>query len=260
MPPPFVELELTPDERAQTEEQLAASFGLTPQAARMWVETTARSGVCFGRVAGGRVASGRASGRRVAASFAAEPLPLARGDEHRTAVMLQSCYVHPDYRGCGFGIERSDVEALRRRFAADAVALTLFDDGLIPYWRRRGFEVVQAAETIDVAEYLRRAHRAFSPASGDRAVAEKLAEVAADGAVVTETDGLVLVRYPGDDVVDELVVRAARRAAELAPVLAEPAPTAAAPAAGRGDGALRLRLKTVMASPGDLALVCAIDL
>src|SRR5512136_3045943 len=99
-PPPFVELELTSDERAQIEKQLAVCFDLTPEAARTWVETTARRGVCFGRVASGGV---------IAASFAAEALPLARDEEYRTAVMLQSCYVHPAYRGQGYGLTRTDV-------------------------------------------------------------------------------------------------------------------------------------------------------
>lgn len=229
-PPPFVELELTPVERAQIEEQLAGCFGLTPAAARTWVETTEGRGACYGRVVGGQVA----------ASFAAETLPLARGTERLTAVMLQSCYVRPDYRGRGFGLERADVDELRRRFAADAVVLTLFDDGLVPYWRRRGFDVAQRAEVVTFDEYSARAQRAFSPGLDQRALAAKLAEVTADGAVLSEERGIIAVRYPGDEVVDELILRDAR-----------------AP----GDAKdLRVRLKTVMASPGDLELVCAIDL
>ncbi len=179
-PPPFVELGLTPDERAQIEGQLAACFDLEPEAAHTWVETTARRGVCFGRVA---------SDGAIAASFAAETLPLVRGDESRTAVMLQSCYVHPAYRGRGYGLARADVEDLRRRFAADAVALTLFDDGLVPYWRRRGFEVVQRAEVIGLSVYLERAVTAFSPALDAEAIAAKVAENVADGATVTELAG-----------------------------------------------------------------------
>jgi len=229
-PPPFVRLELAPAERAQIEEQLAACFGLTPAGARRWVETTADRGACYGRVVGGQVA----------ASFAAETLPLARGTERVTAVMLQSCYVHPDYRGRGFGLERADVDELRRRFAAEAVVLTLFDDGLVPYWRWRGFEVVQRAEVVTFEEYSARAQRAFSPALDERSLAAKLAEVTADGAVVSEERGIIAVRYPGDEVVDELILRGA-----LVP----------------GDTKdLRVRLKTVMASPGELELVCAIDL
>jgi len=229
-PPPFVELELTPAERAQIEEQLAACFGLTSAAARTWVETTAGRGACYGRVVGGQVA----------ASFAAETLPLARGTERLTAVMLQSCYVHPDFRGRGFGLERADVDELRHRFAADAVVLTLLDDGLVPYWRRRGFDVVQRAEVVTFDEYSARVRHGFIPALDERALAAKLAEVTADGAVLSEAGGFVAVRYPGDEVVDELILRGAR-----------------AP----GDAKdLRIRLKTVMASPGDLELVCAIDL
>ena len=229
-PPPFVRLGLAPAERAQIEEQLSACFGLTPAAARTWVETTSRSGVCYGRVVDGRVA----------ASFAAEAIPLARGAERMTAVMLQSCYVHPDYRGRGFGLQRADVDELRRRFAADAVVLTLLDDGLVSYWRRRGFDVVQRAEVVTFNEYRARARHDFSPALGERALAAKLAEVTADGAVVTEEGGLVAVRYLGDEVVDELIPRSARVPGDTKD--------------------LRVRLKTVMASPGDLELVCAIDL
>jgi hypothetical protein len=238
-PPPFVELELTPGERAQIEVQLAACFGLRPETARTWVAITARSGVCFGRVA---------SGGMIAASFAAQTLPLVHGDERLAAVMLQSCYVHPDFRGRGYGLERSDVEALRRRFAADTVVLTLFDDGLVRYWRRRGFEVVQPAEVIDVGEYFSRARRVFSPAPDERGVVEKLAEVTAEGAQVTEGDGLLLVRYPGDDVVGELIVRDTWWTDRVAPV-----------AVPGGEAGYRVRLKTVMARPADLELVCAID-
>jgi hypothetical protein len=168
--------------------------------------------------------------------------------------MLQSCYVHPDFRGKGYGLARGDVTALRRRFAADAVVLTLFDDGLVPYWRRRGFEVVQRAELVNLSEYLRRAARVFSPALSDAAVAAKLAENVADGATVAGVAGaggrggrLLFVRSPGEDVVEELIVR--------------PAEDSRSPL--DGDGAelgIQVRLKTVMASPGDLELICAIDL
>lgn len=237
-PPPFVELALTPDEREQIELQLVVCFDLTPEAARTWIETTARDGVCFGRVA---------SDGLIAASYAAEKLAFVRGDERLTAVMLQSYYVRPEFRGRGYGLARGDVAALRRRFAADVVILTLFDNGLVPYWRRRGFEVVQRAEVVRLAAYLRRAATAFSPALGESAVAAKLAENIADGATVAELspgDGdLLLIRYPGSEVVEELIVRGPWAAARRRPV-----PDVA------------VRLKTVMASPGGLDLVCAIDL
>ncbi len=237
-PPPFVELELTPDERIQIERQLAVCFGLAPEAARTRVETTARRGACFGRVESDGV---------IAASFAAESLPLVRGEEYRTAVMLQSCYVHPAYRGQGYGLTRTDVEELRRRFAADAVVLTLFDAGLVSYWRLRGFDVVQRAEVIDLCSYLSRAVRAFSPVLDDEAVGAKLAENIADGATATELsmgDGaLLLLKRPGESVVEELIVRNPRALLRCRPV-----PDVA------------VRLKTVMASPGDLDLACAIDL
>ena len=237
-PPPFVELKLTSDERVQIERQLAVCFGLAPETARTWVETTMRRGVCFGRVASDGV---------IAASFAAERLPLARDEEYRTAVMLQSCYVHPAYRGQGYGPTRTDVEGLRCRFAADTVVLTLFDDELVSYWRQRGFDVVQRAEVIDLRSYLSRAVHAFSPALDEDAVAAKLAEKIADGATVTELsvgDGaLLLLRRPGDSIVEEMIVRSRGSLLRCRPL-----PDVA------------VRLKTVMASPGDLDLVCAIDL
>jgi hypothetical protein len=52
-----------------------------------------------------------------------------------------------------------------------------------------------------------------------------------------------MVRYPGDDVVEELIVRDPR-----------------VPARCRAAPVVAVRLKTVMASPGGLDLICAIDL
>jgi GNAT superfamily N-acetyltransferase len=236
-PPPFVELALPADERAQIESQLSAAFGLTADAARRWVETTAQHGACFGR----------REGDVIAASFAGEALALARSEERLTAVMLQSCYVHPAFRGRGYGLERSDVDALRRRFRASSVVLTLFDDALIPYWRRRGFDVVQRAEVIGLDECVRRAGHLFSPVLAPVAAAAKIAEVEAEGAIVGRLGdhaapdaATILIRYPGDDVVDEVILR-----------------TAPGPKACSG---VDVRLKTVMASPPGLALVCPIDL
>ncbi len=183
----------------------------------------------------------------IAASYAAETLPLVRAHDRRSAVMLQSCYVHPAFRGRGYGLAASDVQELQRRFAADAVVLTLLDDGLVPYWRRRGFEVVQQAETVDLSVYLGRAATAFSPAPCDAAIAAKLAETAADGARVIELPpgegALFLVTYHGDDVADALIVRDLDAAV-----------------AWRASPDVTVRLKTVMAVPADLELVCAIDL
>ena len=69
---------------------------------------------------------------------------------------------------------------------------------------------MQRAEVVTFDEYSARARRAFSPALDERALAAKLAEVTADGAVVSEEDGFIAVRYPGDEVVDELIPRDAR--------------------------------------------------
>ena len=57
---------------------------------------------------------------------------------------------------------------------------------------------------------------------------------------MTDDGRLIVVRYPGDAVATELIPRGS-------------------PVPGQGMD-LRVRLKTVMASPGDLELVCAIDL
>ncbi len=73
--------------------------------------------------------------------------------------------------------------------------------------------------------------------------------MAADGANVADGGALILVRHPDDPVVDEVIVRPAGRVG-WAPV-----------AAVRADEpALYVRLKTAMASPGGLELVCALDL
>jgi hypothetical protein len=100
---------------------------------------------------------------------------------------------------------------------------------------------------VDLSSYLSRAATAFSPALGDEAIAAKLAETIADGATVNELSVgdsvLLLVRYPGDDVVEELIVRNPR-----VPVRCRAVPVVA------------VRLKTVMVNPGDLDLICAIDL
>jgi GNAT superfamily N-acetyltransferase len=111
-PPSHYEpLTVTAGERTQIEAQLVASFRLTPAGARAWVDTSLRNGLYFGRK----------DDERVAASFAAETLGLSRGDECCRAVLLQSHYVHPDYRGKGYGIQRVDLDALLARFLADVV-------------------------------------------------------------------------------------------------------------------------------------------
>ena len=199
----YVPLTVTAGEREQIEAQLVASFGLTPAGARAWVDTSLRSGAYFGRK----------DGERVAASFAAETLDLARGDESRRAVLLQSHYVHPDYRGKGYGIQRHDLDALLARFHADAVVLSLYDDGLVPYWERRGFVVEQRAEVVGLSICLERVRHAFHPVFTETYVAEKLQEQAAEGAEVVRTDGIVAVRARGSREVGELLVLDAALAA-----------------------------------------------
>ena len=161
--------------------------------------------------------------------------------------MLQSCYVHPGYRGQGYGLSRTDLEGLRRRFVADVVVLTLLDDGLVSYWHRRGFDVVQRAEVIDVCSYLSARCTRSVPCSTTRRSppsSPRTSPTARSSPSTRWGDGaLLLLRRPGDGVVEELIVGSPGALLRCRPV-----PDVA------------IRLKTVMAGPGDLDLVCAIDL
>jgi GNAT superfamily N-acetyltransferase len=233
-PPSHYEpLAVTAGERAQIEAQLVTSFGLTPAGARAWVDTSLRNGVYFGRK----------DGERVASSFAAETLAFARGDECRRAVLLQSHYVQPDYRGKGYGIQRCDLDALLARFRADVVVLSLYDDGLIPYWERRGFVVEQRAEVVGLSRCLERLRRSFHPVLTKTYVAEKLHEAAAEGAVVVVADGIVAVRARGSNEAGELLV--------------VDAALAAAHAGAATD--VHVALRTIMSYPAAIGLFCSLD-
>ena len=233
-PPSHYEpLTVTAGERAQIEAQLVASFGLTPAGARAWVDTSLRNGVYFGRK----------DGERVAASFAAETLGLSRGDECRRAVLLQSHYVHPDYRGKGYGIQSGDLDALLARFLADVVVLSLYDDGLIPYWGRRGFVVEQRAEVVGLSRCLERVGRSFHPVFTETYVTEKLHEAAAEGADVVQSNGIIAVR--------------ARDSSEVGELLVVDAALAAAHAGGGAD--VRVALRTIMSYPAAIGLFCSLD-
>jgi len=224
---------VTAGERTQIEAQLVASFRLSPAGARAWVDTSLRNGSYFGRK----------DGEHVAASFATETLDLARGDDRRRAVLLQSHYVHPDYRGRGYGIQRGDIAALLARFHADVVVLSLYDDGLVPYWERCGFVVEQRAEVVGLPRCLERLRRSFHPVFTETYVAEKLHEAAAEGAAVVRADGIVAVRARGSSEVGELLV--------LDAVLAMAPPGAVAE--------MQVALRTIMSYPAAIGLFCSVD-
>ena len=230
--PRYEPLAVTAAERVQIEAQLVANFGLTPAGARAWVDTSLPNGVYFGRK----------DGEHVAASFATETLDLARGDERRRAVLLQSHYVHPDYRGKGYGIRRHDLDALLAHFVADVVVLSLYDDGLVPYWERRGFVVEQRAEVVALSHCLDRLRCLFHPVLTETYVAEKLHEAAAEGVEVVRADGIVAMRARGSSEAGELLV--------------VDAVLAAAPA---GAADLRVALRTIMSYPAAIGLFCSLD-
>jgi GNAT superfamily N-acetyltransferase len=226
-------LAVTPDERAQIEAQLSASFGLTADGARAWVDTTLRNGCYFGRK----------DGDCVAASFALEEMGFRRGDEVRKTLFLQSHYVHPRYRGLGYGVTRRDLDRVRTRLSADAVVLSLYADELVDYWEQRGFAVEQRREVVALSAYLERLAASFAPVLTAAYIAEKVHEAESDGAEVALQDGMLAIRARDDNVVTELLTVD---------------PTAAVAAVDRYP-ALRIRLRTVMSYPRALGLFCPVD-
>ena len=200
-PAAFEAIEVGAPERAQLVVQLGAAFDLTPQAAGVWVDT----------VAPGRYFA-RRSGDTIAASFATDLLELRHGERTVRAVMLQSVCVHPEFRGRGFGVVPADLDGLLGLFAGDAVILSLFDDGLVPYWAARGFVEEYRAEVVSLEECLRRAAAGFTPVVERRFVEEKIAEARADGEEAVLRDGLLSVRRPGAAALSELVIVDARAA------------------------------------------------
>ena len=233
-------LSLTPAEREQIEEQLCACFGLTPAGARAWVATSARSGWYYGWKVG----------ETVAASVAFEALACARGGRAAgaagaaplRALLLQSHYVHPDYRGLGYRIRESLLDAVLERHGAEMVVLCLYEDALAKYWGEVGFRVEHVRETISVAAALARWAAAASPVVTDDYLAVKREEAAADGATITEADGLMLVRARGAATHTELLVADVDRA-RRAPMalLAEP-----------------LEVTTIMSYPSRRGLFCPV--
>jgi len=230
-------LTLAPAEREQIEEQLGACFGLTPAGARAWVATSARRGWYYGWRAG----------ERIAASVAFEPLEFARGGRAAgaaplRALLLQSHYVHPDFRGQGYRVREAFLDAVLERHDGRAIVLCLYDDALTDYWHEVGFELEHGREIVTVAAALDRWAAALSPAVSAGYLAVKREEAAADGASITESGGLVLIRDRGSAVHTELLVTDLEQA-RLAPeaLLARP-----------------LEVTTIMSYPARLGLFCPV--
>ncbi len=230
-------LALTPVERAQIEDQLCASFGLTLAGARAWVATSVRTGWYYGWKVG----------ETVAASVAFEALAFtAVGRPADTAplpaLLLQSHYVHPDYRGRGYRVREAFLDAVLERHGAETVVLSLYDDALAEYWSRVGFRVEHGRGTMTVAAALARWAAAVSPVITADYLAVKREEAEADGATVTEADGLVLVRARGAATHTELLVVDVDRALRAPPaLLAEP-----------------LEVTTIMSYPSRRGLFCPV--
>jgi hypothetical protein len=231
-------MSLTPAEREQIEEQLCACFGLTPAGARAWVATSARSGWYYGWKDGGTVA----------ASVAFEPLAFARGGRRADpdplrALLLQSHYVHPDYRGQGYRVREAFLDAVLERHCAETVVICLYEDALAEYWREVGFRVEHGRETITVAAALARWAAALSPVVTADYLAVKRKEAEADGATTTEADGLVLVRARGAATHTELLVADVDRALR-------------APKAMLAES---LEVTTIMSYPSRHGLFCPVE-
>jgi GNAT superfamily N-acetyltransferase len=231
-------LKLAPAEREQMEEQLGACFGLTPAGARAWVATSARSGWYYGWKVG----------ETVAASVAFEPLEFARGGRAAEAaplraLLLQSYYVHPDFRGQGYRLREAFLDEVLERHDGRTIVLCLYDDALTEYWGEVGFRVEHGRETITVAAALARWAAALSPVVTTDYLAVKREEAAADGATIAEADGLALVRARGAATHTELLVADVDRA--------RCAPTALL--------AESLEVTTIMSYPARLGLFCPIE-
>ncbi len=230
-------LALTPAEREQIEEQLSACFGLTPAGARAWVATSARRGWYYGwRV-----------GERIAASVAFEPLEFRRGGRAAgaaplRALLLQSHYVHPDFRGQGYRVREAFLDEVLERHDGRTIVLCLYDDALAGYWREAGFDLEHGRETVTTAAALDRWAAALSPVVSAGYLAAKREEAEADGASVTEVCGLMLISDRGSAAHTELLVTDLERA-RLAPpaLLAQP-----------------LEVTTIMSYPARLGLFCPV--
>ena len=195
-------LALTATERAQIEAQLSACFDLTASGARAWVDTSARAGMYYGWKVG----------ETVAASVAFEPLGFALGDEAFRSLLLQSHTVHPAFRGRGYRITAEFLAEVLARHGAQAIVLCLYEDALTSYWGEVGFVLEHGRETITVAEALRRWGAAPAPVITAGYLAVKREEAEADGAEITEADGLVLLRACGSATHTELLVTDLERA------------------------------------------------
>lgn len=224
---------VTDDERRQIEEQLRVCFGLTARAARTWVDTSVRTGSYYAWK----------DGDRVAASLAVEPLDFARpGGERLRSVLLQSHYIHPDYRGRGYRVTPAFLDAVMETERAEVVILCLYEPELTRYWEEVGFAVEHGRDVLTVGEALERWAAGLVPVVTPRYLGERLEEAEADGAGLTRADGLVLIRARGSEAHTELLVTDPERARTADPaLLAEP-----------------LELITIMSYPGRVGLFCPI--
>jgi GNAT superfamily N-acetyltransferase len=222
----------TSEERTQIETQLSACFDLTAAGARAWVDTSVRSGWYYGWKVG----------ETVVASVAFEPLGFAHGPEAFRSLLLQSHYVHPAYRGKGYRVTAAFLDEVLARHGAQAIVLCLYEDALARYWSEEGFVLEHGRETITVAEALRRWAAAPAPVVSAGYLAVKREETSADGAAITEADGLVLLRARGSAAYTELLVTDLERALQApAGLLAEP-----------------LEIIPIMSYPGRRGLFCPI--
>jgi hypothetical protein len=151
--------------------------------------------------------------------------------------------VHPDYRGQGYRVREAFLDAVLERHGAEAVVLCLYEDALAEYWREVGFRVEHGRETITVAAALARWAAALSPVVTADYLAVKREEAEADGATITETDGLALVRARGAATHTELLVADIDRALR----------------APRAMLAESLEVTTIMSYPSRRGLFCPVE-
>jgi len=158
------------------------------------------------------------------------------------ALLLQSHYVHPDYRGQGYRLREAFLDAVLERHGAETVVLCLYDDVLAKYWGEVGFRVEHGRETITVAAALARWAAATSPVVTADYLAVKREEAEADGATISEADGLLLVRARGAATHTELLVADIDRALRAPPALLEES----------------LEVTTIMSYPSRRGLFCPV--
>jgi len=139
-------------------------------------------------------------------------------------------------------VREAFLDAVLERHGAETIVLCLYEDALAEYWGEVGFRVEHGREIVPVGAALDRWAAALSPVVSAGYLAVKCEEAAADGASITESGGLVLIRDRGSAVHTELLVtdlEQARRAP--AALLARP-----------------LEVTTIMSYPVRLGLFCPV--